>query len=61
MLAAWIATIGSESRMLNSSAMAAMRQWSGSVIGPLQANFGCRDASNRPQYGPTPPSKVFQG
>jgi hypothetical protein len=41
--------------------MAVSFQWSGSLIGPVQENFGCREVSKMPQYGPTPPSKVFQG
>ena len=44
-----MARIGSDSSTLTSSAMPASRQWSGSVIGPVQSNFGSRAASNRPQ------------
>ena len=48
-VAAFMARIGSDSNTLRSKAMAAMRQWSGLLIGPVQENFGWRFASNMPQ------------
>jgi hypothetical protein len=53
--------MGSDSNRPSSTATAPTFQWSGSLTTPVQANLAWREASNIPQYMPTPPSLVFHG
>src|SRR5262249_22276525 len=60
-VAARRARIGNDSNRPSSTATAPTFQWSGSLTIPVQTNLGWREASNTPQYMPTPPSWVFDG